>query len=74
MLNLFFFLQANGRMIKPTALEYTHMSMEQNMKENGSRIFKMDSAKKLGLMDQVMKETIKKERNMEKVNLLKKYY
>ena len=59
-------------MIKLMDLEYTHMSMEQNMKEIGSVIFKMVLAKKPGLMDQATKEIISKGRNREEVKLLKK--
>ena len=45
------YTKVNGRMIKPTDLEFMFISMEPGMKASGGMIFKTVKAKRAGKMD-----------------------
>ena len=56
-------------MIKLMDMVYILISMEQNMKEIGKMINRMEKEKKVGLMEPRMKEIIKKEKKVGEVYL-----
>jgi hypothetical protein len=60
------FLMVNGRMIKQMVLELIIMRTAVNMKGIGLMIYKMARVKKLGKINQLMKATIRKVKNMDK--------
>jgi hypothetical protein len=60
-------LKENGRMIRPMAMAFTSMLLEQYMKVYGKMICKTDSGLKSGRTAQNMKATTKWGKSTEKV-------
>ena len=59
----------SGRKTRHVAMVLIFITMELNMKENGSKITNMDMEFKNGLMGVVMKACTKKAKNMVKENI-----
>lgn len=66
------FMTDNGKKIKLLDMEFTFITMVQDIKVIGSMIINMVMVLRLGLMVVNMRETTKKERKTEKVNTLGK--
>lgn len=58
------FMMVSGRMIRLMDMVFTTIQMEQNMKVNGMKTSNMERASKYGRTTLVMKDNIKKVRNM----------
>jgi hypothetical protein len=58
------FMMVSGRMIRLMDMVFTTIQMEQNMKVNGMKTSNMERALKYGRTTLVMKDNIKKVRNM----------
>jgi hypothetical protein len=62
-------MKVSGRMIKLMAREPTCTLMEQCTKEIGRKINSTDTEKRLGLMEHAMRDSMSKERRMERASL-----